>query len=258
MIAMDTEFPDFLRSTSRGAPEEHLYQDLKFNLNHLKILQLGLTLMDENEHVGLSWVFTFSDFDEQTDFSSPTSIQYLKNKKQRKDGIPSAEFRHAFLPIFFSNQITKWITFHGIHDVAYLLKLMMIRTMPDSMVEFAIIAQCHLGTVNDLKHIIRNCEHLMNGELGLKRLVELLNVNDTIFNGGSDSLLIALAYAKMKKTLKFSPKITDGFLYGFHYRIQGYRTFCYPITYYPNSLSFQNFQQSNNHRIILPKLIVFP
>ncbi|XP_008449177.1 putative CCR4-associated factor 1 homolog 8 [Cucumis melo] len=149
---MDTEFPSFLRSTPRGAPEEHLYQDLKFNLNHLKILQLGLTLMDENEHVGLSWVFTFFDFDEQTDFSSPTSIQYLKNNKG---------------------------------------------TMPKSMMEFAIVTQRHLGTVNDLKHMIHNCERLMNGELGLKRLAELLNVNDTIFNGGSDSLLIALVYAKI-------------------------------------------------------------
>uniref|UniRef100_A0A9I9E8S6 poly(A)-specific ribonuclease n=1 Tax=Cucumis melo TaxID=3656 RepID=A0A9I9E8S6_CUCME len=209
MIVMDTEFLGFLRSTPRGAPEEHLYQDLKFNLNHLKILQLGLTLMDKNEHVGLSWVFTFSDFDEQTDFSSPTSIQYLKNnkwfefKKHRKYRIPSAEFRRAFLPIFSSNRITKWITFHGIYDVAYLLKLMMIRTMPESMVEFATIAQRQLGTVNDLKHMICNCEHLMNGELGLKRLAELLNVNDTIFNGGSDSLLIALAYVKMKKMLKW-------------------------------------------------------
>ncbi|TYK19447.1 putative CCR4-associated factor 1-like protein 8 [Cucumis melo var. makuwa] len=177
MIAMDTEFPSFLRSTSRGAPKEHLYQDLKFNLNHLKILQLGLTLMDENEHVGLSWVFIFFDFDEQTDFSSPTSIQYLKNNK--------------------GNRITKRITFHGIYDVAYLLKLMMIKTMPKSMMEFAIVAQRHLGTVNDLKHMIHNCERLMNGELGLKRLAELLNVNDTIFNGGSDSLPIALVYAKI-------------------------------------------------------------
>ncbi|KAL4026936.1 hypothetical protein IC575_015385 [Cucumis melo] len=168
VIAMDIEFLGFLRSTTRGAPEEHLYQDLKFNLNHLKILQLaGLTLMDENEHVGLYWVFTFSDFNEQKDFSSPTSIQYLKNNKgfefmkQRKDGIPSIEFRRAlFLPIFSSNQITKWNTFHHIYDVAYLLKLMMIRTMLEYMVEFAIIAQRHLGTANDLKHMIRNCEHL--------------------------------------------------------------------------------------------------
>ncbi|KAL0550307.1 hypothetical protein IC582_014815 [Cucumis melo] len=135
---------------------------------------------------------------------------------------------------------------------------MMIRTMSESMVEFAIIAQRHLGTVNDLKHMIRNCEHLTDGELGLKRLVELLDVNDTIFNGGFDSLLIALAYMKMKKTLKFSLEITNGFLYGFQYRIRGYRTFCYPITYYPNSLPFQNFQQPNNYIIILPKLIAFP
>ncbi|XP_004151393.1 putative CCR4-associated factor 1 homolog 8 [Cucumis sativus] len=232
VIVMDTEFPGFLRSTPRGAPQEHLYQDLKFNVNHLKILQLGLTLMDENEHVGLSWVFTFSDFDEQTDLSSPTSMQYLKNnkgfefKKQRKDGIPSAEFRRAFLPIFSSNRITKWITFHGIYDVAYLLKLMIIKAMPESMVEFAIIAQRFLGTVNDLKYMIGHCERLMKGELGLKRLAELLDVNDTVFSGGSDSLLIALAYVKMKK-LKLSSENTGGFLYGFQYRIRGYKTFCY-------------------------------
>ena len=56
------------------------------------------------------------------------------------------------------------------------------------------------------------------------RLAELLEVNDTIFNRGSDSLLIALAYAKMKK-LKLSRENADGFLYGFQYRIQGYKTY---------------------------------
>ncbi|XP_038890962.1 putative CCR4-associated factor 1 homolog 8 [Benincasa hispida] len=231
VIVIDTEFPGFIRSTPRGAPKEHLYQDLKFNLNHLKILQLGLTLVDENGNVGMTWEFTFSDFDEQTDLSNPTSIQFLKNKgldfkKQREEGIRSAEFQLAFLPILCSNRIVKWVTFHGIYDVAYLLKLMVIKSMPESVVEFAIIARCFLGTVSDLKYIIRNCEYLLNGELGLKKLAKLLNiVNDipTHHLAGFDSLLIASAYAKMKKMHEFSSENLDGFLYGLYYRIRGHK-----------------------------------
>ncbi|XP_038896403.1 poly(A) ribonuclease pop2-like [Benincasa hispida] len=143
VIVIDTEFPDFIRSTPRGAPEEHLYQDLKFNLNLLKILQL-----------------------------------------------------------------------------------MVIKSMMESVVEFAIIAQRFLGTVSDLKYMIRNCEYLLNGELGLKKLTKLLNiVNDipTHQLAGFDSLLIAFAYAKMKKMYEFSSENLDGFLYGLYYRIRGHK-----------------------------------
>ncbi|XP_038890896.1 putative CCR4-associated factor 1 homolog 8 [Benincasa hispida] len=190
VIVIDIEFPGFIRSTSRGALEEHLYQDLKFNVNHLKILPLGLTLADGNGNVGITWEFTFSDFDEETGLSNPTSIRFLKNKgfdfkKQREEEIRAAEFQ----------------------------LLMVIKFMPKSVVEFTIVTRCFLGTINDLKYIIRNCKYLLNGKLGLKKLAKLLNiVNDitTHHLADFDSLLIASAYAKMKKMYEFSSKNLDG------------------------------------------------
>lgn len=227
VVAFDTEFTGFLRCTPRGAPQEHFYEDLKFNVNHLKILQLGLTLANESGDVAMTWEFNFSDFDETTDLHSPTSIQFLKSKgfdfnKHRNQGIPSPQFRRAFLPICCSNRIAKWLTFHGFYDVAYLLKLLMIKTMPQSLAVFAAKAQRLLGTVSDLKHIIRNCDYLLNGELGLEKLAKLLDVerNGTAHHAGSDSLLTASVYVKMKKRFEFSPEHCDGFLYGLHYRIR--------------------------------------
>ncbi|KAK1287428.1 hypothetical protein QJS10_CPB19g00843 [Acorus calamus] len=43
-ISLDLEFSGFLRDTDRDAPEHVRYADLKYNVDNLKPVQIGLTL----------------------------------------------------------------------------------------------------------------------------------------------------------------------------------------------------------------------
>ncbi|XP_022967647.1 putative CCR4-associated factor 1 homolog 8 [Cucurbita maxima] len=231
IVAMDTEFPGFLTCTPKGVSDEEFYQCLQFNVNRLSILQLGLTLTDENGRIGMTWEFNFQDFDKISNMEGVYSLDsFLKNKGfnfniLRSCGISPEEFSRQFNPILRSGRIQRWITFHGLYDIAYLMKFTNIICMPTSMSNFAIMAAHLLGTVTDLKHMARYSDYLLNGNLGLKKLAKMLQVNriGTAHFAGSDSLLTASVYAKMRVIMKVDPKIHEGFLYGLPYPIQGYR-----------------------------------
>lgn len=228
-------FLGFLRYTPKGVTEEEFYDCLQFNVNRLSILQLGLTLCDEKGNIGMTWEFNFRDFDQISDMEGVSSLDsFLKNKgfdfeKLRSHGIAPQEFGRLFKPILRSGGIQRWITFHGSYDIAYLMKLVEIRFMPASMAAFAITAQRLFGTVTDLKHMARYCNGLLDGNLGLKKLAKLLDVNriGTAHFGGSDSLLTASVYAKMKTMFKLPEHLSEGFLYGLPHPIRALRQ---PIT----------------------------
>ncbi|KAF6165043.1 hypothetical protein GIB67_000627 [Kingdonia uniflora] len=52
-ISIDTEFPGFLRSTSRDASLAERYEDIKFNVHNLKMIQLGITFSDVDSSITL-------------------------------------------------------------------------------------------------------------------------------------------------------------------------------------------------------------
>lgn len=57
-IAVDTKFSRFLLSTPLRAPEEDRYEDLKHNVDDIKLMiQLGLTLFEENSPSFITWPF---------------------------------------------------------------------------------------------------------------------------------------------------------------------------------------------------------
>lgn len=221
----------FLRYAPKGVSEEEFYDCLRFNVNRLSILQLGLTLTNQNGDIGITWEFNFRGFDHISDMEGVSSLDsFLKNKgfdfeKLRNDGIAPEEFTALFLPICRSGRIDRWITFHGSYDIAYLMKLLNVRSMATSMAIFAANAQQLLGTIVDLKYMARFCDGLLNGELGLNKLAKLLDVKriGTAHFAGSDSLLTASVFAKMKTTFKLPPEQCEGFLYGLPHRIRALR-----------------------------------
>ena len=91
--------------------------------------------------------------------------------------------------------------------------------MPTSMSIFATTATHLLGTVTDLKYMARYSNYFLNGNLGLKKLLQVNRIGTAHF-AGSDSLLTASVYAKMKVILNVEPKIYEGFLYGLPCPIQ--------------------------------------
>ncbi|CAH2091931.1 unnamed protein product [Euphydryas editha] len=105
-VAMDTEFPGVVarpigefRSTA-----DYQYQLLRCNVDLLRIIQLGLTFMDENGKTPpgyTTWQFNFK-FNLQEDMYAQDSIDLLQNsglqfRKHEEDGIEPLEFAELLM-----------------------------------------------------------------------------------------------------------------------------------------------------------------
>ncbi|KAG6514100.1 hypothetical protein ZIOFF_024440 [Zingiber officinale] len=81
IVAIDTEFPGFLRDTPRHASNEQRYADVKHNVDGTSIIQFGLAMFDASGNQpwpGCCWQFNFADFDPDLSASSPNSIRLLQ------------------------------------------------------------------------------------------------------------------------------------------------------------------------------------
>ncbi|KAF2324047.1 hypothetical protein GH714_006363 [Hevea brasiliensis] len=132
---------------------------------------------------------------------------------------------------FFSNMFThvlsrhrdlKWLTFHGLYDLAYMVKLVTKKPLPVSMLDFTeIIATVFGCCVLDVKYMARFYDDLHRGELGLEKLAKILGVKRVggSHQAGSDSLLTARVFARMKTMYGIEESRFVGFLYGVTTRI---------------------------------------
>eukprot|EP00758_Cryptobia_borreli_P014470 Tbor_TRINITY_DN5924_c5_g2::TRINITY_DN5924_c5_g2_i1::g.18931::m.18931/K12581/CNOT7_8, CAF1, POP2; CCR4-NOT transcription complex subunit 7/8 len=83
IVAMDTEFPGVVAKPvgSFKTTHEFYYQTIRLNVNILKIIQLGLTLLNEKGEVPekcCTWQFNFR-FSLDDDIYAQDSIELLKN-----------------------------------------------------------------------------------------------------------------------------------------------------------------------------------
>ncbi|KAI5350799.1 hypothetical protein L3X38_003690 [Prunus dulcis] len=247
VISFDTEFPGFLRDTPRDALEDQRYEDVKFNVESLKLLQLGFTLSDAHGNIGGTWEFHLSGFNEKSDPHVVASISLLKRNgldfaRLGQFGISVAEFVFGFLRVLrFHRGLhdLTWVCFHGLYDLAYLLKLLTQKPLPDSVVMFAKALGVVFGTIYDVKFMARYCRGFFGGEIGLARVAKLLDVERSgeAHQAGSDSLLTAAVFSKMNATFRSVAGMSQGCLYGISPTIVRYwqpapvilRRPCFPV-----------------------------
>uniref|UniRef100_A0A1A8J014 poly(A)-specific ribonuclease n=1 Tax=Nothobranchius kuhntae TaxID=321403 RepID=A0A1A8J014_NOTKU len=192
-VAMDTEFPGVVvrpigefRSTV-----DYQYQLLRCNVDLLKIIQLGLTFMNEDGDYppGMTtWQFNFK-FNLTEDMYSQDSIDLLQNsglqfKKHEEEGIDTLYFAELLMTsglVLCEN--VKWLSFHSGYDFGYLMK---------------------------------SCKSLKGGLQEVADQLELKRIGRQ-HQAGSDSLLTGMAFFRMKE-LFFEDNIDDakycGRLYG--------------------------------------------
>jgi len=127
-IAMDTEFPGIVINN----PGSKRYDELKCNVNAMRLIQLGLTFSNVNgdctSDVGC-WQFNF-DFDVHQDLHSAESIELLHRagldfRKHKEGGVDPHRFGELLMQsgLVLSDQV-HWICFHGCYDFAYLIKVL--------------------------------------------------------------------------------------------------------------------------------------
>ncbi|XP_053953538.1 CCR4-NOT transcription complex subunit 7 isoform X1 [Anastrepha obliqua] len=225
-VAMDTEFPGVVArpvGEFRSTADYH-YQLLRCNVDLLRIIQLGLTFMDDEGKTppGYStWQFNFK-FNLSEDMYAQDSIDLLQNsgiqfKKHEEDGIDPLDFAELLMSsgIVLVDNI-KWLCFHSGYDFGYLLKLLTDQNLPSDESEFFELLRIYFPNIYDIKYLMKSCKNLKGGLQEVADQLELRRVGPQ-HQAGSDALLTGMAFFKMREMF-FEDNIDNakycGHLYG--------------------------------------------
>jgi len=204
-VSMDTEFPGVVAKPlgSFKSQTSFAYQQLRCNVDILNIIQLGISISDENgkrpEPVH-TWQFNFQ-FSLDSDMYSQESIDLLIQaqinfKEHSKYGIDIKEFGSLLTTsrLVMSDKII-WISFHSAYDFAYLIKVLTGNLMPEREEDFYKFMHILFPCFYDFKLLLQTTEHHRKGlqeisnDLGLVR-------EGTAHQAGSDALLTSQAFFK--------------------------------------------------------------
>lgn len=213
-IAIDTEFPGFVlegQSEVDDPIEVRNYASLKENVNSLKLIQLGLAFADNSGEFGLEggncvcWQFNFK-FNLYSDLCSQDSVQMLTQanidwERHRREGISIVQFGDKLnasgMVKMFKNIGIHWISFQGGYDFAFMLKLLTLWRMPESLE----------GFLSDLdEYFPRRCDMKYQLQLpsGLSSLAKHYNVPryGQAHQAGSDALLTCSCFFMLDQHIR--------------------------------------------------------
>jgi len=202
-IGMDTEFPGIVYPCT-SINSDFYYQFIKTNVDKLKLIQLGITLTNakgEQPPNTATWQFNLK-FDIDKDEHSQESINLLYNSginfhKIKKDGISHSLFaEYLMVSGMVLNENIIWISFNGLSDFAYLLKLLIGDYLPNNTIDFLDLVKTYFPNAYDVKYLI-NENDLYKG--GLNKLAKELNIErkGEVHQAGSDSLITSEVFFKL-------------------------------------------------------------
>ncbi|NXS61385.1 CNOT7 protein, partial [Brachypteracias leptosomus] len=224
-VAMDTEFPGVVARPigEFRSNADYQYQLLRCNVDLLKIIQLGLTFMNEQGEYppGTStWQFNFK-FNLTEDMYAQDSIELLTTsgiqfKKHEEEGIETQYFAELLMTsgVVLCEGV-KWLSFHSRIHVNWLSKF-----FPDSKGKKYRHFDLFHGLVAyscPVKKRKKEKKMVVGG--GLQEVAEQLELEriGPQHQAGSDSLLTGMAFFKMREMF-FEDHIDDakycGHLYG--------------------------------------------
>ncbi len=96
------------------------------------------------------------------------------------------------------NEEVTWISFHGIYDFAYLLRVVTNKVLPESEEEFFEELKLYFNKFYDIRHLIRENVNLKGS---LQKLSCILNVDriGNMHQAGSDSKVTSDCFYKLKE-----------------------------------------------------------
>lgn len=225
-VAMDTEFPGVVAKPVGvfKNPHEFYYATLRYNVNLLKVIQLGFSLLNERGEVPegcCTWQFNFR-FNLAEDTFAQDSIELLKTgginfDHFRDHGIEIARFSELlFSSGLVLNPEVRWLAFHAGYDFGYLMKGLLNRDLPDKEEDFTALFHQLFPSVFDIKFVLRNTDIMHSA--GLDFLADSLSVRrlGTAHQAGSDSLLTGHSFFKLLRDRlgRQMPHYANGILYG--------------------------------------------
>ncbi|XP_015072515.1 probable CCR4-associated factor 1 homolog 9 [Solanum pennellii] len=217
-ISINTEYPGKIYHSpvpfSVQTPADE-YNELESNVDELKLIQVGITLSDDNgnlpesviekERFRVVWQLNFSDFDRTRDRYVEESIQLLVNsgidlEKNLRLGIRSIDFGELLMSSgLLCNDSVSWVTFQGEFDIAFLLKILRGRNLPDRLDEFFEFVEMFFGDkLYDVKHLTLHFPHVHDGLDEIEGQFDLFRVAGMQHQAGSDSLLTCHVFYRMR------------------------------------------------------------
>lgn len=207
-VSMDTEFPGTIYSKYTH-PELEVYELMKKNVMETKMIQLGITLSDGSEHSQcFTWQFNLL-FDLSKELHSKDSIEMLQNcgidfEKNLKEGIdPLLLGDYILTSGLMLNSEINWITYQGLYDFAYLMKIVTNQNLSSSSDQFTAEMNLYFPNYYDLKLISENAGCAPGS---LNRLSQNLGVTRVGIQhqAGSDALLTMNCSKKLKQLTSYS------------------------------------------------------
>uniref|UniRef100_A0A2R9C3J5 poly(A)-specific ribonuclease n=1 Tax=Pan paniscus TaxID=9597 RepID=A0A2R9C3J5_PANPA len=166
-VAMDTEFPGVVARPIRElrSNPDYQYQLLRCNVDFLKIIQLGLTFMNE-----------------QGEYPPGTSTWQLNFKfnlmeDMHEEGIETQYFAELMTSGVLLCEGVKWLSFHSSYDFGYLIKILTNSNLPEEELDFFEILRLFFPVIY---------------------AVELERIGPQ-HQAGSDSSLTGMAFSKMRE-----------------------------------------------------------
>lgn len=225
-VSMDTEFPGVVAKPvgSFKTTHEFYYQTLRCNVNLLKLIQLGITLLNEKgevpEHCS-TWQFNFR-FSLTEDVYAQDSIELLRHGGINFDyfanyGIEVTHFAELLISSgLVLNPDVRWLAFHAGYDYGYLTKVICNKDLPEKEEDFLQVFHALFPAMFDIKYLLRSTE--VSHSFGLDLLADTLKLRrfGTAHQAGSDSLLTGHCYFKLLRE-NFdgkTPTASNGVLYG--------------------------------------------
>ena len=203
-IGMDTEFPGNVYPL-QNFTNNFYYKFIKLNVDKLNLIQLGITLFNENGEMlpeGSCWQFNLK-FNINSDVHSGESISLLSNSgidfmTLKKKGIPYNLFAEYFIcsGLVLNDEVT-WISFNGFSDFAYLLKMCLNVDLPENEDEFINLLDMYFPNYYDIRILSNSIDNLKGGlnkisiQLGIERF-------GTLHQAGSDSIVTGDVFFKLK------------------------------------------------------------
>ncbi|KAK7048536.1 ribonuclease H-like domain-containing protein [Favolaschia claudopus] len=225
-VAMDTEFPGVVARPigSFKTSSDYHYQTMRCNVDLLKIIQVGLSLVDENGNFpqeASTWQFNFR-FSIGDDMYAPDSIDLLQKsgidfQRHEEIGIIPNDFAELMTTSgLVLNEDIKWLSFHSGYDFGYFIKLLTAASLPSTEEEFFDLFHTWFPVVYDIKYMMRASNNLKGGLQQVADDLGVLRIGPS-HQAGSDSLLTASTFFKMRE-IYFQDSLDDseycGKLYG--------------------------------------------
>ena len=251
-IGMDTEFPGTVYELRQYTPDFY-YQTMKLNIDSLKLIQIGITLLNKKGECPKkthTWQFNLN-FDFTKDKYSHSSLNLLVNcgidfQKLKKQGINHEVFaEYLMVSGLVLNPNIHWVSFHGSYDFGYLLRMLLNAPLPNREEDFTKELCLYFPNHYDIRIMVQGNEQLQGGLNRLADVLEVMRIGK-IHQAGSDSIVTIDVFFKLLKSNLVEPdclEVDKNILFGLGLGADDFETINY--TQFSNENFFNSPSSSN-------------